>query len=136
MKKILILLITIPLLSLNTINNNKFIGKWIGESKGEIGYISFDKEGYAVFEIQGQIFGGKEFVLNGKKGMMTYKINNKVNPIEIDLIVTKIESKEEMKLLCIANFKNENEMEFAINFENKRPVDFNTEDSMILKREK
>ena len=137
MRNILLLLLTIPLLSISSINNkNKFIGKWIGTSKGEIGFVNFDKEGFASFEIQGQIFGGKEFVLNGEKGKMTYKINDNVTPIQIDFTVTKIKTKEEMKILCIAKFKNENEMEFAMNFNNNRPVEFNSENSMILKREK
>ena len=105
MKKLFILLLAVPLLSFNIqTDNSKFIGKWAGEDGQEIGYLSFDAEGYAYFEIQGQIMGGKEFVQDGQKGSMTYEINSETNPIQVDLIVMIFESKERKKLLCIANF--------------------------------
>ena len=137
MKKILILFLMIPLLSM-TIENEKakFVGKWIGEDEKEIGYLNFDSEGYAFFEIQGQIFGGKEFVFDGKKGKMTYEINNETNPIQVDLTVTKLESGEQKKLLCIAEFIDNDTMRFAITFEEKRPTEFDSENSIIFKREK
>ncbi|MCF7561677.1 hypothetical protein L3X39_13600 [Sabulilitoribacter multivorans] len=137
MKKFLILLLVVPLLSL-TVNkvNTKFIGKWVGEDEKEIGYMNFDSDGYAYFEIQGQILGGKEFVMNGKKGKMTYEINSESNPIQIDFIVTLLESGEQKRLLCIANFIDNDIMEFAIDFEENRPTEFNSENSIIFKREK
>jgi hypothetical protein len=82
-------------LEFNSIENNKakFIGKWIGEDKKDIGYLNFDSEGFAYFEIQGQIMGGKEFVQNGKKGSMTYEINSETKPIQVDLIVPMLYNK-------------------------------------------
>ncbi len=137
MKKILILFLMIPLLSMTIKNDRaKFVGKWIGEDKKEIGYLNFDTEGYAFFEFQGKIFGGKEFIFNGKKGKMTYEINSETNPIQVDLTVTKLESGEQKKLLCIAEFINNDKMKFAINFEEKRPTEFDSENSIIFKREK
>ena len=137
MKKLLFLFILFPLLSL-TVDNEKsqIIGKWVGEDNGEIGYMGFDANGFAYFEIDGQTFGGREFIFEGKKGSMTYKINESANPIEVDLIVTKLESGETNKLLCIAKFIDHDTMKFAINFENKRPLNFNTENSILFKREK
>ena len=137
MKRLILLLSAIPLLSLTVIeDNSKFIGKWIGEDEKEIGYLNFDEEGYAFFEIQGQIVGGKEFVMHGKKGKMTYEINTETNPIQVDFIVTLLESGEQRRLLCIANFIDNDTMEFAINFEEKRPSGFDSENSIILNREK
>lgn len=137
MKKLLILLLILPLLSFALENDNsQFIGKWIGTDKNEFGYINFDGEGYAYFEIKGQIIGGKEFTMNGKKGKMTYEINSKTDPIQIDLIVTKLETGEEHRLLCIAKFIDSDTMEFAINFENQRPTEFSSSNSITLKREK
>jgi hypothetical protein len=117
-------------------DKTKFIGKWIGEDKKDIVYLNFDSEGYAYFEIQGQIMGGKEFVNNGKKGSMTYEINSETEPIQVDLIVTLLETKEQKKLLCISNFIDDDTMEFAIGFEGIRPTEFDSENSIILKREK
>ncbi len=121
-----------------TIKNDKakFIGKWIGEDEKEIGYLNFDSDGYASFEIQGQIYGGKEFVFDGKKGEITYEINCETNPIQVDLILTKLESGEQGKLLCIAKFIDNDTMKFAINFEGNRPTDFDSENSIIFKRVK
>jgi hypothetical protein len=125
-------------LEFNYIEDDKteFIGKWIGEDEKDIGYLNFDSEGYAYFEVQGQIMGGKEFVRNGKKGNMTYVINSETNPIQVDLIVTMLESGKQKKLLCIAKFIDNNTMEFAINFEEKRPIEFDSDNSIICKREK
>ncbi|KAB1070251.1 hypothetical protein F6U93_02060 [Tamlana haliotis] len=114
----------------------KFIGNWIGEDEKEIGYLNFDSEGYAYFKVQEQIMGGKEFVQNGKKGNMTYEINSETNPIQVDLIATMLESGKQKKLLCIAKFIDNDTMEFAINFEEKRPTEFDSENSIIFKREK
>ena len=114
----------------------KFIGNWIGEDEKEIGYLNFDSEGYAYFKVQGQIMGGKEFVQNGKKGNMNYEINSETNPIQVDLIATMLESGKQKKLLCIAKFIDNDTMEFAINFEEKRPTEFDSENSIIFKREK
>ncbi|MCB4798684.1 hypothetical protein [Neotamlana laminarinivorans] len=94
MKKFLIILLVIPFLSMTTKNDEtKFIGKWIGKDKNDIGYLNFDDEGYANFEIHGRIIGGKEFIQNGKKGSMTYEINSTKKPIEVDLIVTLTKAK-------------------------------------------
>ncbi|THV59963.1 hypothetical protein EZV76_05225 [Flagellimonas alvinocaridis] len=137
MKRLLIIFFIVPLMSMTIENDRaKFVGKWIGEDKKEIGYLNFDSEGYAFFEIQGQVFGGKEFIFDGKKGKMTYEINSDTNPIEVDLIVTKLESGEQKKLLCIAQFIDNDTMKFAISFEEKRATEFDTENSIIFKREK
>jgi len=135
MKRILILLFVLPFLSFNSsLDSFNLIGKWTGEDKGEIGFITFDKEGYATFEIEGQVIGGKEFLMNGKKGEMTYELNLDKNPIEIDLTITKLESKEQKKILCIAEFKDENNMIFAMTFNSQRPTEFNNENSINLRR--
>lgn len=135
MKKIVILLILLPLLSFKSdLNSFELIGKWTGEDKGKIGFITFDKEGYSTFEIEGQIIGGKEFVLNGKKGKMTYEVNSEKNPIEIDLIITKLETNEQKKILCIAEFEDENNMIFAMTFDSERPTEFNEDNSIKLQR--
>lgn len=137
MKKFLIVLFIIPLLSMTVENDKaKFIGKWIGEDKKDIGYLYFDSEGFAYFEIQGEKMGGKEFVKNGKKGSMTYEINNEAKPTQVDLIVTIFATKEQKKLLCISNFIDDDTMEFAIGFEGIRPTEFDSGNSLIFKRQK
>jgi len=135
MRKFLTLCLIIPLLSFSPEENeSRFWGKWIGEDNGEFGYLIFEEEGYAFFEIGDEIFGGKEFIFKGEKCNMTYVIKSGENPIHVDFIVTNIKTNEQQKLLCIANFKDVNTMEFAINFEGERPIEFNIENSIILTR--
>lgn len=134
--KHLFIFFIVPLMLLNiTSQKADFVGKWIGEDKGDIGYIVFDEEGYASFEIEGQIMGGKEFTMNGQKGKMTYSINDKVNPIEIDFIITKIDTEESMELLGIAEFIDKDTVNFSISYNSVRPTQFG-ETSIILKRVK
>ena len=135
MKHLLIFFI-IPLMLFNSTSQKEdFVGKWIGEDKGDIGYIVFDEEGYASFEIEGQIMGGKDFTMNGQKGKMTYSINDKVNPVEIDFIITKIDTEESMELLGIAEFIDKDTVNFSISYDSVRPTQFG-ETSIILKRVK
>ena len=134
--KHLFIFFIVPLMLLNSTSQKEdFVGKWIGEDKGDIGYIVFDEEGYASFEIEGQIMGGKEFTMNGQKGKMTYSINDKVNPIEIDFIITKIDTEESMELLGIAEFIDKDTVNFSISYNSVRPTQFG-ETSIILKRVK
>lgn len=134
--KHLFIFFIVPLMLLNSTSQKEdFVGKWIGEDKGDIGYIVFDEEGYASFEIEGQIMGGKEFTMNGQKGKMTYSINDKVSPVEIDFIITKIDTEESMELLGIAEFIDKDTVNFSISYNSVRPTQFG-ETSIILKRVK
>lgn len=126
MKKLFILLFTIPfLISFSPLKTTEdFIGKWKGEDKGEIGFIIFDKDGYASIEIQGQIIGGKEFEIDGQKGSLIYKLNTSVEPIQIDFEMTKFKSGEIKSLLGIVEFIDDDSFKLALDFESNRPTDF------------
>ncbi|WP_299339241.1 hypothetical protein [uncultured Psychroserpens sp.] len=113
-----------------------FLGKWLGDDGSEIGYLIFDKEGYAAFETQGQLIGGKEFVMNGEKGKMTYSINTEASPIEIDLTITKMSSGESKVIRCIAQFEEKDVMKFALAFDAERPKNFEGDNAIMLKRVK
>ena len=137
MKRILLLLLVLPLLSMKMENDkSKFFGKWVGEDNNEIGYLNFQSDGYAFFEIQGQVFGGKEFIFEGKKGKMTYEVHEETDPVQIDFIITKLESGQQTTLLCIAKFIDDDTMKFAISYDNLRLTEFDTENTIIFKREK
>lgn len=135
MKHLLTLLI-IPLLFLNTtIQKQSVVGKWLGEDQNEVGYIFFNNEGFAAFEIEGKTMGGEEFVINGQKGKMTYAVNYKTTPIQVDFTMTKIDSRESKQILAIAEFIDKDTMNFNMSFDNVRPKEFG-ENSIILKRVK
>ncbi|MUU79549.1 hypothetical protein [Winogradskyella endarachnes] len=126
----------IPLVFFKSIaQQENIMGRWKGEDKNEIGYINFETEKYASFEIDGKIYGGKEFELKGKKGQMTYIIDFHKSPIEIDFIVTQFESGEYRTLRCIANFLDKDTLQLNISFDDNRPTEFN-EDTLTLNRVK
>jgi hypothetical protein len=136
MKRIFILLFVLPIMSMTIeTDNSLFIGNWIGNDKGSIGKMTFDKAGFAWLEINGELIGGKESELGGTKRSLTYEINSQVDPIEVDLIKTDLESGKESRMLCIVRFIDNNTMEFASNFGGNRPKEFNPENSIILKRQ-
>lgn len=68
---------------------------------------------------------------------MTYVINSKETPIQVDFEITKTASEESRKLLAIAKFIDVNTLKMAIEFGNIRPLDFNNKkDIVVLTREK
>ncbi|MDG5492703.1 hypothetical protein [Psychroserpens sp. SPM9] len=137
MKKLVVLFVIIPLLSFQSVETEiSIIGKWKGEDKGDIGYVSFDEEGYALFESNGQKMGGKEFFMKGQKAKLTYKLNRKVTPIELDLIITILESGESQSLLGILEFETNDKMHLAIGFDGSaRPTEFTDSNSIYFFRE-
>lgn len=132
----LLFLFLISSVTITAQNQKDFYGKWTGEDKGEIGFIIFDSEGYAAFETDGQVIGGKEFMMNGEKGKMTYSINMDAKPIEIDLTVTRISSGDERIIRCIAQFIDQDSMLFALAFDADRPKNFDDDSFIKLQRVK
>ncbi|WP_397363469.1 hypothetical protein [Olleya sp. R77988] len=135
MKKTLLVLLTLTLFSFSpTQNKYNLIGKWIGEDKNDSFIVIFENDGYAEFQMNGEILGGKEFVMNGKKGKMTYTINYETSPIELDFKVTLLETGESRNLYGIAKFIDKNSIQLSIEYNSIRPTEFNNENSSILMR--
>lgn len=135
MKKVLLLLILIYGVSFTSVAQSiDLVGKWSGSEGSKVDFITFDLEGYATFESQGVIMGGKEFVVNGTKGKMTYELNLDKTPLEIDFTITKIDSGDSMKLLAIAELSDANTMNIAIAFDKVRPLEMNSANSLSLIR--
>lgn len=110
------------------------VGKWVGEDKGDIGFFIFDDEGYVILEAQGQVIGGKEFMISEQKCSMTYTVNYDVKPMEIDFTITLLETKDENKMLFIAKPIDNNTLKIASSFNSVRPTEFNESNSVILRR--
>ncbi|WP_018342658.1 hypothetical protein [Cytophaga aurantiaca] len=139
MKKALLILLVIPFFSFLSpdYKTSDFIGKWKGEDKGEIGVITFDNEGYASFEIGGEIMGGKEQTNEEGTFSMTYKIDAAAQPIHVDFIMTNVKTKEEVIMFGIAKFKDIDNMYLAVDADTgTRPAEFDTENTILLKRVK
>lgn len=134
--KILFLLALLVLTSFGKASLTDFniVGKWKGEDEKDIGFITFDADGYAFFEYKGEVIGGKEFEINGKKGTMTYAVNYSKTPIEIDIIVEKIESGEIKTLKGIAENIDNNTVKIQLNINGERPTEFNDLEAIIFQR--
>lgn len=136
MKNFFLFLLFIPLFSFNSnVTDNSIIGKWEGtDEKNKVGSIVFNDDGYATIQIEDQTFGGKEFEIRGNKASMTYSINKDVEPIEIDFIITSLETQTEMRILMIAKFAENDIMTIASDFNDLRPTEFNSGNSIKLHR--
>ena len=130
----LFLLIT---LSSFTDTSSSYTGKWKGEDKGDIGFLTLSEDSYATFEFNNQTMGGKSYVHNNVKASMTYVVDKNVTPNSIDFIITDLTAKKELgRLKGIIKKITDNKIMLAIGFGGKaRPTDF-SEDAIYFNRMK
>ncbi|WP_298420371.1 hypothetical protein [uncultured Kordia sp.] len=136
LKKLSFALITLMLLFSFTAPNGEHVGKWEGEDKGEIGFLTLTEDGYASFEINGQVVGGRSYNIQGVNASMKYTVNNGMSPTGIDFIIIDSDSKEELgRLKGIIKMRSRNKMQMAMTFGggSGRPTDF-SEDAIVFKR--
>lgn len=135
MKRLLIFLMALPLLSFTSDSNPiDIVGTWVAGKDSSITYIKFESDGYATMELDGVLLEGRGFSVNGKKGNLTYKIDFEKEPIEVDFILTLSDSDEQTKILCIIKFEDENTMLLATNDDDGRPTEFNSANTGRLRR--
>ena len=133
-KNLLLLLLITTLTSLTNISTS-YVGKWKGEDKGDIGFLTLDDEGYAYFDSGGQIIGGKSYNHQGVNASMRYEINENVTPYSIDFIITDLTQNVELgRLQGVVKLIEDNKLRMAIGFGGvPRPTDF-TKDAIIFNR--
>jgi hypothetical protein len=115
---------------------SRFIGEWKAEHENKKIRLSFNSDGYAYLTINNEIKGGKEFLINKKKASLTYKINSKTTPMQVDLIITLKDDGSKKTLPCIAEFIDKNNMKFVFGDSGTRPKNFNSNEALIFKRVK
>ena len=139
MKKIiLLLLVTLSLTSFDTVDNTQFniVGRWKGSDVKTIGYVVFQADGYAYFEVQGQKMGGKDFVENGKRASMTYKFKEMGKMMHIDIVVKIVGEKNSHSLLGIAEKIDANSFKMQLGYNNVRPKTFDKNETEVFTRVK
>lgn len=135
MKKILLLLIvTLSFLSFKADDSKNLIGKWVGNDKSEVGYITFEDDKNAYVKIGDLTFGGKNFEVDGEKYNMYYTTNFETTPFELDFVVTEIRTQKQRKMLFIGEFKDDNTLIFAAGFNGKRPTTLEGDNTITLTR--
>src|SRR5688572_2878885 len=63
------------------------IGQWKGEDNGEVGIITFEKEGYVSFTINDEKVGGKDYESEGIVFDMFYETDETVTPHTMDFVI-------------------------------------------------
>ena len=121
---VLLFLVTI------TLHAQSLVGKWKGDSNGEVGTMSFDKDGYVTFIMDGEILGGKKFKSEGVELSMRYEFNTKVEPNTLDFVLfSGDETVEFSRMLGIYKFINPKTLIVNMDFEGKaRPTAFDHDD--------
>ena len=138
LKRLSLAIITLFVLFSFTSTERDYVGKWKGEDKGDIGSITLSSDGYATFEFNGQIMGGKSYNHQGIDAAMKYTVNTKVVPTAIDFIIVQNKSKKELaRLKGILKMKSKDEMQMALRFGGGggRPDDF-SKDVVVFNRVK
>lgn len=138
MKKIIVLLLMAAILpSYSPIEPYKFslTGKWKSiDTHDSIDYLIFEADGHAAMQRGNEIIGGKEFGEGSKKGKMTYTVDFSMKPAHLDFIVTRLDTKDEMRIKSIIEVINDNEIKVAINSNpDGRPKTFDESTIMFRK---
>lgn len=116
------------------------VGKWKGESEGEIGFIQFSRDGYVSFVAEDKKVGGKKYTMEGMVFDMTYETNESVTPHTMDFVIRLHEDQTEIsRLQGIYKFVNDKTLIVNMNFDgDDRPEVFNPDDpnQIVLHRVK
>ena len=134
---ILLVLVVLSLTSFNTKDSASFniVGRWKGIDNKEIGYVVFQADGYAYFEMNGKKMGGKSFTENGKKASMKYKFDDSERLMKIDIIVQIVGEKTSYSLLGIGEKIDDNSFKMQLSYDNVRPKAFDKKETIVFKRQ-
>lgn len=136
-KTILLFLVCFSFLSLaqyKTAENFNFVGKWKGVDKNKTGYITLEQDGTASISIGDKVLGGKNYVINGKKAYIIYKIEGTTKPINLDFIMYLDGIEKTKRLLFILEIIDADSFKIASDFNAERPTGFAENNTMVMTR--
>jgi len=94
------------------------IGKWKGEDNGEVGIITFEKEGYVSFTINDEKVGGKDYESEGIVFDMFYETDETVTPHTMDFVIKMDDEEVEVaRMLGIYHFVDDNTLIINMKFD-------------------
>ena len=119
-------------------DENKFVGIWLSETDNGIMILHLDPEGFATIKFEQRTIGGKEWVYEGEKAIMTYEINTETSPTQLDIIITKLESGQQDYWRGIIKLVDTDFMKFATFYKwnGDRPTKFSSEFTRTFTRVK
>lgn len=136
MKYIITLLLFATSLSLSAQDENeKLIGTWTGESKGEVGSFIFDEEGFVTIIIGQDTFGGKSFEMEGMTGNMTYVVDFNGDPHSLEMTLNIDGVGPTGTLYGLFEYIDEDTMKMGAGAMNEKITAITEENSIILRRQ-
>ena len=140
MKKIALLLVIVAALPSFTIPDTfqfSLVGRWKSSGNNDaIDYLIFEKDGHATMQKGNETIGGKNIGNGSQKGKMTYSTNFSAKPAQIDFILTRLDTQQEMRIKGIVHVIIDIEIKVAINNDpTVRPKSFDAS-AMLFKRAK
>ena len=132
----LIVIILLLLNSFTAVIDEALVGRWKGKEKGDIGFLTLSADGFATFETEDQIMGGKSFKMRGVTASMRYSFNATTVPATIDFIIYEDQTHNELtRLRGIYEINTRDELHLALTFGEgmDRPVDFSTDNVMFYR---
>jgi len=123
-----------------TMPKSTLIGKWKGEDGGEVGVITFDKQGFVSFTVKGEVIGGKEYKAEGLVFDMYYETDESVTPHTMDFVIKIHDGQVEVaRMLGIYQLVDDKTLVIHMKFDGtERPaaLDDESQDQITLKKMK
>lgn len=139
LKTLSLVMITLLLItSFTAVKEDTLVGRWKGKDQGDIGFLTLSEDGFATFEMDGQIMGGKSFEMSGDTAAMKYSTDATTAPASIDFIIYEEDTYNEVgRLKGIYEMTAPDELHIALTFNGGlgRPEDFSS-DNVIFYRVK
>ena len=135
MKIVFFYLPALVLLTACARNDRQHLGTWKGTEDGDTLILTFQEDGFAVFELEGMTFGGKEFEAYGQKLSMPYTIDYTRNPPTFIIEMKNLETGTvESKRGGTITFEDNNTASICMKpfYENEPPVTFEEKDCLLF----
>jgi hypothetical protein len=94
------------------------VGQWKGEDDGQVGIITFEKEGYVSFTINDEKVGGEDYTSEGIVFDMFYETDETVTPHTMDFVIKMDDDELEVaRMLGIYHFTDDNTLIINMKFD-------------------
>ena len=121
-----LLLVVLFFCSSSVAFGQSLLGSWKGEDGGEVGVITFDKNGYVSFTINGESIGGKGYKAEGFVFDMVYETDEASVPHHMDFVIKMDDGAVEVsRMQGIYSFEDEKTLIINMKFDgSERPDAF------------
>jgi len=117
--------------SSDKVSEFNIVGKWEWDSFSSSGSFVFYSNGFVEIESDNEKIGGKDFMRDGKKFSLEYKVNYDTTPNTLDLIFTELESNQQLKMPGIIDIVENDILLYARGTNGMRPKSIAESDDKI-----